>query len=208
MERRLLMSPTACACGRSGPFKRGMCATCYARWRRHTPAELRPRASVQERFDRKVTKGASDECWLWTGSNKDGYGEFHVSVERGRVPAHTFAVELATGEECPPNKEGCHKCDNPPCVNPSHVYYGTRKQNVADMYARERVAVGSGRHNAVLTEDDVVAIRTRWAAGESGPSIRVDYGITSGHLSNIVNGKEWKRAGGPIGRRNEIEEAS
>lgn len=197
-----------CTCGRSGALKRGMCGTCYQYWWRTTPSEDRPRRTVEDRFRAKFVQRGADECWEWTATNKDGYGQFFVSRERGVVPAQTFSVELATGVRCPEDREGCHTCDNPPCVNPAHVYYGTRKQNVGDMFARGRAVVGEQRSNAKFTADQIIDMRTRFAAGENGAVICRQYGITGGRLSNIVNGKEWKHVGGPIkthnkpGRRN------
>lgn len=191
-------------CGRE-LVARGMCRRHYARWRRATPVGDRQSAKnlkrkyVDERFWDKVERGGTDECWPFTGSlDRKGYGGFWVSRERGIVPAHVFAVELTTGERCPSGMEGCHRCDNPPCVNPSHVYYGTRKQNVDDMYRRGRARIGERAANAKLTTDQVVDIRTRFAAGENGATLRAEYGLSSGHLSHIVNGKTWKHAGGPI----------
>lgn len=189
---------------------RGMCRKHYAVWWKRTPRGQRPaarnlkRRTPAERFAAKVDRHGPDECWPFTGStadHKQGHGEFYVSPERGKVPAHTFALELATGLPCPPGKEGCHHCDNPPCCNPAHVYYGTRKQNVDDMYRRGRARVGSERPNAFLTEADVVSMRERFSAGEMLKTIAADHGIDDGYVSMIVNGLRWKHAGGPITTR-------
>lgn len=186
------------ACGHGGLLRRDMCPACYQRWRRATPPEQRSRKTVEERFRAKFIQRGPDECWEWTGANKGGYGQFFVSPQRRNVPAQAFAVELATGVRCPPGREGCHTCDHPPCVNPAHVYYGTRQQNVDDMIERSRIPVGEQRHNARFTAEQVLDMRVRFAAGENGASICKEYGISGGRLSNIVNGKEWARVGGPI----------
>jgi hypothetical protein len=187
---------------------RGRCHKHYVSWYRATKGTVRPPAlnlkskSVVQRYEEKRERGSPDECWPWTASADDkGYGEFFVSRERGKVPAHTFAIELATGEPCPPGKEGCHRCDNPPCCNPGHLYYGTRKENVADAYARDRVPRGSERADAKLTEDGVLDIRYRFAAGESQTVLSAEYGVSTGLISNIVNGRRgmWTHVGGPIG---------
>lgn len=189
---------------------RGLCRKHYVRWHRRTPKGQRPparnlkRLTPAERFAAKVDKRGPDECWLFTGSTADhrqGHGEFFVSPERGKVPAHTFALELATGVACPPGMEGCHRCDNPPCCNPAHIYYGTRQQNVDDMHQRGRARVGSARPNARLSENDVVRMRERFASGEQLKILAVEYGIGNGHVSRIVNGLRWKHAGGPITTR-------
>lgn len=189
-----------CACGKTGLIKRGMCSACYTRWRRGRTPEQKRRPTVEERFKAKYVEHGPDDCWTWTGSAdaRTGHGEFHVSVERGRVKAQSFALELATGKRCPEGQGGLHHCDNPPCVNPAHVYYGTQKQNAADMVERQRHQIGEQRPNARLTSEQVVEIRERFAGGETFTVLRAEFGLTSGAVSNIVNGKNWKYAGGPI----------
>lgn len=184
---------------------RGRCRTHYMRWWRATPKECRPpalnlkRETPAERFWAKVDKRDAAECWLWTGStHESGHGEFFVSPDRGKVPAHVYAIEVTTGEVCPEGKEGCHWCDNPPCVNPEHAYYGTRQQNVEDMWARGRARRGSRHPSAKLTETTAVAIRVRFAAGELQPQLAVEFGVSAAVISNVVNGKSWKHVGGPI----------
>lgn len=189
------------------PFAaRGMCRNHYMAWYRATPKHLRGQASglsrlaVEDRFWSKVNRLADpDACWPWKlPHDGKGYGQFHVSPERGRVPAHTFAVELATGQPCQPGKEGCHRCDNPPCCNPAHVYYGTRQQNVDDMLERSRNQHGSHHSRALLTEVKVLAIRQRFASGETTPSLAAEFSVSSACIADIVNGRSWKHVGGPI----------
>lgn len=191
-----------CTCGKFSRIRRGMCEACYTRWYRNRTDEERRRPTLQERWEAKFKRRGPDDCWLWTGSKVNGYGEFYVSAERGKVKAHSFAVELATGVRCPPSQGGLHRCDNPPCVNPAHIYYGTQKQNSADMVARRRHQVGEERPNSRLTEQQIVEIRERFAAGETFTVLRADYDVTSGWLSCVVNGKYWKHVGGPINVHN------
>jgi len=187
-----------CECGRSGRIRRAMCDRCYDRWLRNRTEEERYRPTTQERWESKFERGAPEECWLWRGGLSKGYGSFHVSSKRGRVKAHAYAVELATGVRCPRGQGALHRCDNPPCVNPNHIYYGTQKQNSADMVERSRHPVGERRPNSRMTADQVVNIRERFAAGETFTQLKKEFGISSGRLSNIVNGHAWKHVGGPI----------
>lgn len=189
------------------PFAaRGMCRKHYMAWYRSTPKRLRTpapgisRLTVEERFWSKVDRSDDpDACWPWKPPrDPKGYGEFHVSPERGKVRAHAFAVELTTGQPCPPGREGCHRCDNPPCCNPRHVYYGTRQQNVDDMWERGRAHRGSRRSTALLTEASVLAIRERFASGETGPFLAAQFGVGYGCITDVVNGRTWKHVGGPI----------
>lgn len=185
---------------------RGRCRKHYARWWKRTrgtpvaPALNLKTLTPEERYWAKVKRGSPTECWPWGGSTQiKGHGEFFVSPERDRVQAHAFAVELATGLACPDDLEACHRCDNPPCCNPRHVYYGTRQQNVDDMWARQRSPRGSARTQAKLDEPDVLSIRTRFATGEPSTCLASEYGVSDSLISHIVNGRAWQHVGGPTG---------
>ncbi|WP_428966271.1 HNH endonuclease signature motif containing protein [Micromonospora fluostatini] len=185
---------------------RGRCRKHYGRWWRKSqgrvvePALNLKSSTPAARFNAKVSRGGATQCWPWGGSlHPKGHGEFYVSPGRGRVPAHAFAVELATGVRCPDGLEACHRCDNPACCNPRHIYYGTRQQNVDDMWARERTPRGSARPQAKLDEAAVLSIRTRFAAGELSTHLALEYGVSDSLISNIVNGHAWQHVGGPTG---------
>lgn len=200
---------------------RGRCRKHYAKWWKRTRGtERSPALSLKtltpgQRFWLKVERGGDDECWPFKGAvDKFGHGSFFVSPQRGRVPAHSYALELKTGEQCPEGKECCHHCDNPPCCNPSHLYFGTRLQNVHDAISRRRHSHGSRHVGARLTEADVYAMRVRFATGETQPVLASVYGIGEAYVSAIVNGRTWKHVGGPIkthnrpGRRPSRKEAA
>ena len=191
--------------------KRGMCGRCYQRWRKQTPKSLRSTPTPLERFWAKVEKTDRvpshaphlGPCWEWAGAKRpSGHGEFSHSQEHGNVPAHAFALEIATGQAGPPGQESCHHCDNPSCVRPTHLYFGTRQENVDDAWHRERHPVGSERSPARLTEVDVEEIRTRYAAGASGAALALEYGIRPSSIYSITSGRKWLNAGGPITRRS------
>ena len=96
----------------------------------------------------RVTKGAPDECWPWTGStNEHGYG----SVRRARrlVKAHRMAWMLTTGEALTPDIHICHRCDNPPCCNPAHLFRCDYVLNTADKVAKNRQSKGAARSAAL-----------------------------------------------------------
>lgn len=95
------------------------------------------RLPVEERFWSRVNKDGEGGCWLWTGATDHRYGAFHF--EGRRQKAHRVAWLLTYGE-VPPGKMACHTCDNPPCVNPAHIFWGTMSDNIQD-------AVRKGRHN-------------------------------------------------------------
>lgn len=91
--------------------------------------------SIEDRFFQKVEK--TESCWLWKGAlNSKGYGSFGDGAGK-RVSAHRYSYILHHGE-IPEGSIVCHTCDVPECVNPEHLWAGTYKDNVADMFAKGR----------------------------------------------------------------------
>lgn len=95
-------------------------------------------------FRANVLMRGPDECWPWVGYRvKAGYGSLMV---RGKaIRAHRFAWEVANASPIPPGMFVCHRCDNPPCVNPKHLFLGTDADNVADRVAKGRSINGPMR---------------------------------------------------------------
>lgn len=193
------------------PFAaRGMCRKHYQAWCKATPKDRRPpgqpglsRLSLSDRFWSKVQKGDPDACWLWQGAcGGTGHGMFWVSPDRKRQSAHAIALELHTGVQRPAGTFCCHRCDNPSCCNPKHLYFGTPAQNSRDMVARGRNDHGSSKVNALLSESQVTEIRVRYFGGETAVSLACEFGIAPGHLSNITRGRMWRLAPGPVGLKS------
>lgn len=110
------------------------CAQCRADYRvRYKEQGRFPEVSTAERFWARVTK--SEGCWIWDVLATNGYGTF--MVDRKPYKAHRYAY-LLTHNELPDDLHVCHKCDNPSCVNPDHLFLGTRKDNMQDMVAKGR----------------------------------------------------------------------
>lgn len=188
--------------------KRGMCNRHYLRWWKSTPSKHRPRPTVEERFWAKVQKQASTSCWEWTAARKpSGHGIF-VGPQGKVVSASSFSLELHLGYRVPAGMECCHRCDNPPCVNPRHLYFGTRQSNVDDAWARGRMPVGSERSAAKIDETQVLEIRNRYADGAGARELAEEFGIAISTLRLTVLGRKWKHVGGPITARRSLRKAS
>jgi hypothetical protein len=97
--------------------------------------------SVKARFWDKVDKRHYRQCWEWKSRrDKDGYGHFRLSGKRSeyqRVRAHRVALVIGTGEDRP-DLLALHSCDNPACVNPAHLRWGTQSENMQDALERGR----------------------------------------------------------------------
>lgn len=155
-----------------------------------------------------------DGCWEWGGHRlKAGYGLIcHNNIH---ILAHRASWMVSIGEICD-GLHVCHKCDNPPCINPSHLFLGTRKENMQDAARKGRSASGSrnglntkphrnpaylypGRsprgisvNTAKLNPEKVIAIRARCDAGESSTTIAKDYGVTPANIRFIARRETWK----------------
>lgn len=148
------------------------------------------RPSLAIRFWNKVQKG--EGCWEWQGSTQTfGYGVVSDGKQRRPHSAHRLAWELTHG----PITDGLwvlHRCDNPPCVRPDHLFLGTPQDNSSDMVNKGRMRTGERSPSSKLTESIVRAVRERHAAGETQESIALDYGVTRAAIGYIVRGDTWK----------------
>lgn len=161
------------------------------------------------RFWSKVRK--TDGCWLWTGTTiRGGYGMIRFPV-RDSITAHRASWLIHRGE-IPDGLFVLHKCDNPPCVNPEHLFLGTHQDNMRDMVAKGRhfahvrpwaVSRGPRPHGqyrkgesvagAVLTEGQVREIRALWETGAwQQRQIARQYGVNFRTVHYIVHRKLWK----------------
>ncbi len=104
--------------------------------------------------------------------------------------AHRLSWEFAHGP-IPKGTEVCHRCDNPPCVNPAHLFLGTHAENMADMTAKGRSARGERSHHAKITETQAIEIRQKCADGASQSVIAREFGLSSRAVSDIKLGRRW-----------------
>lgn len=123
-------------------------------------------------------------CWNWKGAKRaGGYGAVRLD---GRIRvAHRASFEDHKGP-IPAGMDVCHRCDNPACINPDHLFLGTTADNMADMVAK-------GRQGAKITKADALAIRT---ASGTQRELAARFGISQGQISHIRSGKNWAHVGG------------
>lgn len=146
------------------------------------------RLSLEERFWSGVDKSAG--CWIWKNALKDGA---YPSLKNGdtQIRASKVSYELHIGKV---DAGLCvlHKCDNRRCVNPWHLFLGTRADNSADMVAKDRERRGEAHPNHKLTIDDVRNIRALIISGSSSQGqLARKYGVNQSCISRIANKKRW-----------------
>ncbi|MDB4312032.1 HNH endonuclease [bacterium] len=133
---------------------------------------------LPKRFWDKVNKDVDGGCWEWLAHlNKHGYGIFALD---GPKLAHRLVMGA-------PDNLVLHKCDNPKCVNPEHLYIGNARDNMIDRAVR-------GNPDGIkhkLTPEKVVEIRSYIEQGCTQTSIAVFMGVNNRSISHIATGKTW-----------------
>lgn len=177
-------------------------------------------ATLREWFWSMVSK--SEGCWTWTGQHtRAGYGHISFMGHRWRY-AHRVAWELSNGP-IPHGRLVCHRCDNPGCVRPDHLFLGTQADNMRDMVSKgrnasskgtarlphgdshwarlrpERVRRGEQVNKAKLTAEEVLAIRAGYQRGRGNTNqvvLAKQYGVKQAAIWNILAGRTWKHITG------------
>lgn len=155
--------------------------------------------SVEKRFYKKVIK--TDRCWLWTGaSDKHGYGSIGLGSRsdgsRGTELAHRVAWCLRFGE-IPEGLCVLHRCDNPSCVRPDHLFLGTQLENIADMVSKKRHNLGQKNGRSRLTDVTVRAIKHLLITEDkSHGEIANMFGVCRSLITMIANQKRWRHVHG------------
>lgn len=142
-------------------------------------------------FDFNVKK--TDQCWLWTGvCTSHGYGK----MTRGRgnvILAHRFSLERAKGISIPKIVLVLHQCDNPPCVNPEHLFCGSHKDNTADMLQKGRNGKGysTGSKNPAAKINEKIARRIKRDVHVPAKYFAKHFGLHRNTIGKIRRGQIW-----------------
>lgn len=160
------------------------------------------------RFYSKIKKNKQTGCWEWQGTRDiRGYGR--IVVNYTRLFAHRLSWEIHNNEKLTDKKVlVCHKCDNPCCVNPEHLFKGSHKDNIQDCIKKGRrnennsasnfncrlnlqVKFGEDNGNSVLTWEKVKNIRTEFNAGAKQDKLAAKYNVSRFTIWEIVRNKRW-----------------
>lgn len=150
--------------------------------------------AVEPFWDKIAVSEDHNACWEWQRlRNKQGYGI--LKTGGGSRRAHRYVWELFNGP-IPESMFVCHKCDNPPCCNPSHLFLGTHQDNMQDMMDKGRTGhpaqPGEKHRSAKLNSQQVIRIRDLYESGKYSYSELSDmFGVTSAQIGYIVTRKNW-----------------
>lgn len=154
-------------------WKRGRSTPLADRWAKHT---------------RK-----SDGCWEWTAYRiPTGYGQMGGAKPHTTILTHRASWEIHYGP-IPPDTDVLHRCDNPPCGRPDHLFLGTALDNMRDASRKFRTTQGERAYCAKLTAGQVLTIRARYAAGGISHQALADaYGVARESIGNLIRHETWK----------------
>ena len=150
--------------------------------------------SLRRRMGEYVKVGSPDECWEWIAKARNAKGYGHISAGRAfKFKAHRVAWALANGP-IPDSGHVLHRCDNPSCCNPNHLFLGSKKENTHDMMAKGRMKKppthwGEAHHMAKF--DLATAIKIS-KDPRTARVIAEEYGVCTQTVYRLKRGETWR----------------
>ena len=170
-------------------YAKGFCRNHYTNLRTRDTPDYAYIPSAMERLMSKVTI-SENGCWEYGGvTTKWGYGA--ICSDGKTFSAHRFMFENKFSA-IPEGLWVLHKCDNPGCVNPEHLFLGTTQQNTKDRNAKNRQARGVSHGRAKMSEEDVLSMRSQHKNGVPVKELAVKYSISLGNAYAIISRAKWK----------------
>lgn len=156
--------------------------------------------NLSEKLVLSLVENAGDECIEWTGAkSSNGYGI--ITVQGKQILASRYVKARTDNIDIPHRYVVCrHTCDNPPCINPNHLIWGTMKSNSEDALERGRTARGSKLPQAKMDDDLVREARLFFLACRSLKKTRERYGLTINACRQMLLGDTWGHVPRPIPR--------
>ena len=145
---------------------------------------------IKEYYKRNVIK--SEGCWDWIRKNKtDKYVRMHFGRKEPRISIHIYSWKINFGD-IPKGMHVLHKCDNPRCSKPQHLFLGTAKDNAIDCKNKQRNAYGTKNKNAKLDDNKVREIKRLSTLNITMTKIAKDFNVSISTIERIINNKTWK----------------
>ena len=144
----------------------------------------RKRVSLLERLRKFVVVAEESQCWVWNGAREEkGYGKTKIAGKQ--VAVHRAVYELLVGP-ISPGMSCCHRCDNPSCCNPDHLFLGTQRDNTDDMLAKNR-------QHSKLNPEQVREIRKIYKhGGITQKQLAEQYNVSKYTINDLILNKTWK----------------
>lgn len=174
-------------CGMTHAAK-GLCQKHYMRIYKNGTLELQ---NSPEPFCDRYEVDEVSGCWNWIrGTDEDGYGK--MSLNGKDIRAHRYSWEIKNGSIAT-DQLVCHSCDNPSCVNPSHLFLGDHSVNHADRGIKDRTANGERAGASRFTEKQISEMREKNLGFQAA---RQKYGISKTHYYRVLHGDSWRHLNG------------
>ena len=157
-----------------------------------------PTMPIEERLKAMVTVNPITGCWEWNGVKRNGYGRTIIGSRkdgtRHTISAHRLSYLTWKGE-IPNGYFVCHTCDNPCCINPEHLFVGTRQDNINDRERKGRNIVKVGEENSTSKLTKKTVKDARWERAFKGTTYQAladKYGVCKHTIMNAIKGITWK----------------